>query len=78
MGLDGAVSVTYIGYHISSDLGVFISLSLFIFWIISIVSRAINTILKTPQHLKAYNEKRAQIKGMQALSYGLSAVAAGV
>ena len=75
--LGGHIAISFQSFELSASLGVFLVVSIIIIWIISIVVRAIDVVLSAPQAIAAYNEKRAHVKGMQALAYGLSAVAAG-
>jgi HemY protein len=76
ISLGGAVDIAFESYRLSTTLGVFSLCLLAIFWIFSVTHRSILALLKTPQTLKAYQDKRAQKLGLQALAQGLSAVAA--
>ncbi len=58
-------------------MGVFLVISAIGLWIFSILMRAIQSVLNAPKTIAIYQEKSHHKKGLQALAYGLSAVAAG-
>lgn len=77
MMVGGHVAIDAFGYGISTSLGVFIIFLLVSLYVGSLVIRAIRAILFTPKTISNAMAKRHHRTGMQSLTYGLSAVAAG-
>ncbi|PCI00824.1 MAG: hypothetical protein COB76_02690 [Alphaproteobacteria bacterium] len=77
LSIGGAISVDAFGYAISTSLGIFIVAGLALLYLCSLVLRVIRVIIFTPKAITNTLEKRAHKNGMQSLTYGLSAVAAG-
>lgn len=75
--LGGQIVIEAFGYSVTTSLGVFVILSLVGLYALSIVWRLVKAVLFAPKTLSASLEKRSQKTGMQSLTYGLSAVAAG-
>lgn len=73
----GDININAYGYDIRMELGAFIILSAVVFYILSLIFRALRKVAATPQTLQEYSHKRNYKTGMQSLTYGLSAVAAG-
>jgi|GEM_PF-4694683 len=76
ISIDHIISIDVIGYQLKSNLGVFALIAFIALWFFSIMVRGVQTLLNTPKAIAVYKEKTSHQKGLQALAYGLSAVAA--
>ncbi len=77
LSLGGHITIDFAGYSLSMPFGIFILSAILMIWILSVIGRFLAIILGTPQQLLGHSEIANHKKGMQALAYGLSAVAAG-
>lgn len=77
LDLGGFVHIDFIGYDIKTSMGCFIILCAVSLWLFSLAYRAIKSFINTPKSIATYQDKKNQKRGLQALAYGLSAVAAG-
>lgn len=77
INIGGTVHVGFQDYDLTATLGTFIIIALGLFWFASIIYRTIKAFARAPKSIATYNEKKSHAKGLQALAYGLSAVAAG-
>ena len=76
-GLDGLVDIDAFGIQVQTSFGIFAIILIFMFYCIAFIGRVIMAIVNAPRSLsKGYGRYSHKI-GMQSLTYGLSAVAAG-
>lgn len=75
--LGGDIVINAYGYEIRMALGFFVLAAVIVVYLLSLLFRALRKIAATPKALQHYSDKKAYKKGMQSLTYGLSAVAAG-
>ena len=77
LSLSGDIMIIFEGYTFSTTLGIFVALTLVVFWVLSVVLRSLNAIINAPSILRRRSEHIGHKKGLRALAFGLSAVAAG-
>lgn len=77
LSIGGYVVVAIGSYNLTTSLGVFIILLVAVFYCLSLIFRTLSFVKNTPKSIAVYNNKKSHTKGLQALAYGLSAVAAG-
>jgi len=77
LSLEGTISIAFAGYSANPPISVFIVIVMATLWVLLSLWRGLSAIAKSPKALATYQEKNHQKKGMQSLSYGLSAIAAG-
>lgn len=75
--LGGNIEINAYGYDIRMSLGLFVLFAVVAAYVLSLCFRAVRKIIKTPDAIRHYNDKRHYHTGMRSLTYGLSAVAAG-
>lgn len=69
--------MTLYGYSLSTSAGVFILITIVAIYLLSLIGRVVHATLSAPKTIGRSLEKRHHRIGMQSLTYGLSAVAAG-
>lgn len=76
ISIEHTIIINFAKYELQTSIGIFAFIIFIVLWFLSIVMRAVHTVLSAPKAITAYREKTSHQKGMQALAYGLSAVAA--
>lgn len=77
LGIGGTVTIEFSAYSLSTTIGVF-AIALFVsLWLVSVIGRFLYLVVSAPANMLALTEERSHRKGLQALAYGLSAIAAG-
>lgn len=75
--LGGTVDINAFGYDIAAPFGVFAVALILVFYAVAYLGRMIMAIIQAPSTLSKGYQKYTDKLGMQSLTYGLSAVAAG-
>jgi HemY protein len=75
--IGGGVIIDAFDYKITAHFGAFVVLLIIAFYVLTLIGRAVRTIIYTPRTLSEGYKNHKYKRGMQALTYGLSAVAAG-
>ncbi|MFK7840144.1 MAG: heme biosynthesis protein HemY [Bdellovibrionales bacterium] len=74
---EGSVRIDWLGYTINAHVGLFLAGLLTVILLSIFVYRVLKTFVDFPSSYRYYSEIRAKNKGYQALTRGLTAVAAG-